>query len=343
MENIKNSLAENLGQPFHNLATGDQAFSLTQVPNLSGKVAVLTGGSEGIGYGCTQTLLSHNISKLFILSQSSEKIDEALSNLEQELGTTARKAVVWKQCDLSDWTRVSDVAGEISNETDRLDILINNAGRGIMTQQFAPTNGIDAHMAANHFGHTVLTSHLLPLLKKTADAGDKVRIVNLASSLHEASPEETAFKDVDELQKNYGPQAQYGRSKLATLLHAKYLARHLTAEHPNILANAVHPGVVDSAQTNVHIHEPYPLLGYGMSVGLKPFRKSALDGCVSAMYAATACEESGLYIAPPKIVEKGSAKANDMDLAEQLMKLTKQVIDEKTHASEKGCPMHAAS
>lgn len=48
-------------------------------------------------------------------------------------------------------------------------------------------------------------------------------------------------------------------------------------------------------------------------------------------------------VAPPKIVEKGSAKANDMDLAEQLMKLTKQVIDEKTHASEKGCPMHAAS
>ncbi|KAM0713520.1 hypothetical protein Q7P37_010482 [Cladosporium fusiforme] len=343
METIQKSLVENLGQPFHNLATGDQAFSLDQVPDLTGKVAVLTGGSEGIGYGCTHTLLSHNISKIFILSKSSDKIDEALANLEQELTANARRAVVWKQCDLSDWQRTAAVADEISNETDRLDILINNAGRGIMTQQFAPTNGIDAHMAANHLGHTVLTSHLLPLLKKTADAGATVRIVNLASSLHESCPEETAFKDIDELQKDYGPEAQYGRSKLATLLHAKYLARHLTAEHPNILANAVHPGIVDTAQTNVHIHEPYPLLGYGMSVGLKPFRKSALDGCVSAMYAATTCNDSGLYIAPPKIVEKGSPKANDMALAEQLMKLTKQIIDEKTHASEKGCPMHAAS
>lgn len=295
MEAVKKSMFENLGQPFHSLATGDQAFSLEQVPDLSGKVAVLTGGSQGIGYGCTHTLLSHKITKLFVLSQSEEKVEDALDGLEKELGATARKAVVWKQCDLSDWHRTSTVAAEISKETDRLDILINNAGRGIMTQQFAPTNGIDAHMAANHFGHTILTAHLLPLLKKTADSGNKVRIVNLASSLHEMAPKETAFRDLDELQKNYGPEAQYGRSKLAVLLHAKYLARHLTSEHRNILANAVHPGVVDSAQTNEHIHEPYPLLGYGMSVGLKPFRKSALDGCVSTMYAATTCPDSGLY------------------------------------------------
>lgn len=295
METIRKSLVENLGQPFHSLASGDQVFTLEQVPDLTGKVGVLTGGSEGIGFGSTHTLLSHKISKLFVLSKSGDKIEDALNAIEEELGASARKAVVWKQCDLSDWQRASDVAGEISNETDRVDILINNAGRGIMTQQFAATNGIDEHMAANHFGHVILTSHLLPLLKKTADAGSKVRIVNLSSSLHESTPKETAFKDVDELQKDYGPEAQYGRSKLAVLLHAKYLARHLTAEHPNILANAVHPGIVDSAQTNVHIHEPYPLLGYGMSVGLKPFRKSQFDGCVSSMYAATACEESGLY------------------------------------------------
>jgi hypothetical protein len=48
-------------------------------------------------------------------------------------------------------------------------------------------------------------------------------------------------------------------------------------------------------------------------------------------------------VAPPKITEEGSPKANDMELAEQLMKLTKEVIDQKTHATQKGCPMHAAS
>ena len=295
MEAIQKTLVENLGQPFHNLATGDQVFTLEQVPDLNGKVGVITGGSEGVGFGSTHTLLSHKISKLFILSKNEEKIDDTLDAIEKELGAAARKAVVWKQCDLSDWQLTSDVAGEISKETYRIDVLINNAGKGIMTQQFAATNGIDEHMAANHFGHVVLTAHLLPLLKKTADSGSIVRIVNLASSLHEAAPEETAFKDIDELQKDYGPQKQYGRSKLATLLHAKYLARHLTSEHPNILANAVHPGIVDSAQTTVHIHEAFPLLGYGMSVGMAPFRKNQFDGCVSSMFAATACQESGLY------------------------------------------------
>jgi hypothetical protein len=62
----------------------------------------------------------------------------------------------------------------------------------------------------------------------------------------------------------------------------------------------VHPGIVDTAQTNTHIHEAYPLLGYGMSVGLKPFRKTQFDGCISSMYAATTCTESGLYSEFPR-------------------------------------------
>lgn len=295
MDTIKKTLAENLGGPFHKLASGDDAFALEQVPDLNGKVAVVTGGSEGIGFGCTHTLLSHNISKIFILTKSEEKMDDGLDALEKDIGRKARDAVVWKQCDLADWEGVVKVATEISKETDRIDILINNAGRGIMTQQFAPKNGIDLHMACNHMGHVVLTSHLLPLIKKTAESGDKVRIVNLASSLHESAPSEVAFASVDELQKDYGPNPQYGRSKLAVLLYAKYLSRHLTSKYPNIVANATHPGVVDTDQTNKLIHEPYPLLGYGMSVGMKPFRKSVFDGCVSTMYAATVCEDSGLY------------------------------------------------
>lgn len=51
------------------------------------------------------------------------------------------------QCDLSDWTQTAKVASEIAEQTDRIDILINNAARGVMTRQLAPTNGIDLHMA----------------------------------------------------------------------------------------------------------------------------------------------------------------------------------------------------
>lgn len=332
-------MAENLGGPAHDLASGDQAFSLDEVPDLSGKVALVTGGSEGIGFGCSHTLIQHNIAKLFILSQREEKIEDAYKAIDEEFGQGTSQKMVWLQCDLSDWEQTAETAKKIKNQTDKLDIVINNAARGIMTQQFAPSNGIDLHMASNHMGHVVLTSHLLPLLKKTAEAGNTVRIVNLASNMHQNAPKETAFASVDELQKDYGPVGQYGRTKLATLLYSKYLARHLTATHPNILANATHPGVVDTAQTNEHVHEPYPILGYGMSLGLKPFRKTQFQGCVSTMYAATACEKSGLYVTPPKIVEEGSPAANDMEMAERLMKLTREVVDEKTGAGKKGCPL----
>jgi NAD(P)-dependent dehydrogenase (short-subunit alcohol dehydrogenase family) len=63
-------------------------------------VALVTGGSEGIGYGCTHTLLSHNISKLFILSLSQEVIDGALNSISEEMGPEAARKVTWVKCDV---------------------------------------------------------------------------------------------------------------------------------------------------------------------------------------------------------------------------------------------------
>ena len=91
------------------------------------------------------------------------------------------------------------------------------------------------------------------------------------------------------------------------------------------------------------ISEPYPVAGYAMSVGMKPFKKDQWQGCVSAMFSATKTEKSGQYICPPAIPEPGNALFQDEDgkLAESLMALTRQVIKEKTYSKsvEKGCPM----
>jgi NAD(P)-dependent dehydrogenase (short-subunit alcohol dehydrogenase family) len=347
MQAVKNTIAENLGNTVlgvntgaHKLAPEDQQFSLEEVPDLSGKVAVVTGGSEGIGYGCTHTLLTHNISKLFILSQREDIATDAIKAIASEMGQEKADRVVWMQCDLADWEQTGKIAFEIADKTDRIDILINNAGRGIMTHQLSKHNGIDLHMATNHMGHVVLTSHLLPLLKKTAEKGDKVRIVQLGSNLHENAPKETMFESIDELNTDYGPQPLYGRTKLATILYAKYLARHLASQYPNILSNATHPGIVETRQSAVHIHEAYPLAGYAMSVGAAPFKKDQFEGCVSTMFAATKTEKSGQYICPPAIVEPGSEKANDEALGERLMDLTLRIVKEKTKSSsaDKGCP-----
>jgi len=301
---------------------------------------VITGGSEGIGYGCSHTLLSKNISKLFILSPNKEVIDGALKAVAEELGQDKADRTTWIQCDLTDWQRVAEVAKEIRDSTDRLDILINNAARGIMTYQLTDYD-IDTHMALNHMGHVILTSHLLPLLKKTASGSSKVRIVNTASNAHQGSPKDTKFESLSDLNQDLGPNGQYGRSKLAAILYSKYLARHLTKEHPNILANAIHPGVVATKMSEKDIHEPFPLAGYVMSVGMQPFKKDQFEGALSTLYASTVTENSGEYICPPAAPEQGSDLANNEELGEQLMKLTRELVTEKTKKDsvDKGCPM----
>ena len=122
-----------------------QQFSLDQVPSLKGKVAVVTGGSEGIGYGCTHTLLANGIEKLFVLSVSKDVVDGAVASIRDEMGEETAGKVTWLHCDLADWKQTKETADKIAGSTDRLDILVNNAGRGIMTYQLTDY-GVDRHV-----------------------------------------------------------------------------------------------------------------------------------------------------------------------------------------------------
>ena len=341
MDTIKSTLAQNLGGVAHNLAGSAQQFSIeNDVPDLSNKVALVTGGSEGIGYATAYTLLKHNIARVFIISLREDVQSQAEESVRKHLGDTFADRLTFFQCDLSDLPAVAQLAKQVSSQTDRLDILSLNAGRGIMTYQTTDYM-IDRHMALNHIGHVTLTSHLLPLLKSTASPTNKVRIQIQSSNAHQGSPKDTKFATIDELQQDLGPNGQYGRSKLANLLYARYLAAHLTKAHPNILANATHPGVVETKMSTEDIHEPYPKLGYAMDIGLKPFKKDIWEGCVSTVFAATAIEESGKYVCPPATFEAGSALANDAELGEQLMRLTREIVKEKfgSQSVDKGCPL----
>ena len=146
MDSLKQTIAQNFaGDPSHKLVGEDQQFALTDTPDLSGKVAVITGGSQGIGYGCSHTFLSHNIAKLFILSGSEDVAEKAIDAIKEEMGEEAAKKVTWLQIDLGDWHAVPKVAEQITKNTDRLDILVNNAARGIMTAQ-KTAYGVDRHV-----------------------------------------------------------------------------------------------------------------------------------------------------------------------------------------------------
>jgi NAD(P)-dependent dehydrogenase (short-subunit alcohol dehydrogenase family) len=112
-------------------------------------------------------------------------------------------------------------------------------------------------MAVNHIGHVILTSHLLPLMKRTAGQGNVVRISNQSSNQHSTAPGDTTFTSLDEINKDVGPNAQYGRSKLAAILWARYFDRNVTKNgHPNVLMNATAPGIVSTKQSRKDIFEP---------------------------------------------------------------------------------------
>ncbi|KAK6383781.1 hypothetical protein LTS17_003073 [Exophiala oligosperma] len=344
MDAIRSTIAENMGGIAHELADPKDQFDIDKdVPDQSGKVALITGGSEGIGYATAYTLLKANISKVFIVSMSEDVIDEAVDKVKTNLGSEYSSKITWIQCDMSDVVAVARLAKQIRDQTDRLDVLCLNAARGIMTYQLTDS-GIDRHMAINHIAHVALTSHLLPLLKQTArgkDGDNLVRIQIQASNAHQAAPEDTKFASLDELNTDLGPQAQYGRSKLAGILYARYLDAHLHKENPNILVNATHPGFVETKMSVDDIHEPYPTAGYAMSAAMKPIKKDIWMGCVSTVYAATATTKSGEYVCPPAIAEPGTELAQDAELGEQLMKLTREIVREKFggESVEKGCPL----
>ncbi|KAI1347373.1 oxidoreductase bli-4 [Xylaria sp. FL0043] len=327
MDTIRNTLGENFGGPAQKLAT--HQFDLADVPDLAGKVAVVTGGSEGIGYGITYTLLKHNIDKVYILSTFEEVVKGAKKAIATELGQAAADKTEWFQCDLSDWKKTQQVAEQIRKDAGRLDILVNNAARGIMIYQLTDY-GVDRHMAVNHMGHVILTSRLLPLMKETAAKGNTVRIVNQASNVHQSTPKDTKFESLEELNQDLGPNTQYGRSKLANILYSRAFKKHVTeAGHPNILMNSTHPGFVSTKMSKEDIFEPFPLGGYGMAVGMEPFKKTQFDGAKSALFAATVTDKSGQYICAPAVPEPGSELAQDDALADSLMKLTRQVIMDK--------------
>ena len=148
METVKNTLAENFGGSAHTLAPESQQFSLEQVPSLKGKVAVVTGGSEGIGFGCTHTLLAHGIDKVFVVSVSADVADGAVAAIREELGQEVANKITWLECDISDFQKTEETAEKIAHDTDRLDILINNAGRGIMSYELTDY-GVDRHVRSS--------------------------------------------------------------------------------------------------------------------------------------------------------------------------------------------------
>jgi len=188
--------------------------------DVSGKVALVTGGSRGIGEMIAEGFVANGV-KTYISSRKAEACNATAARLSEQGECISIPA------DLSTAEGISTLVGEVRNREKRLDILVNNAGAtwGAKIEEF-PEAGWDKVMDINLKSPFFLTQALLPLLEKAATPEDPARIIMVGS--------------IDGLGVNRLPTFSYGPSKAAVHHLTRTLASHLADR--NITTNAIAPG-----------------------------------------------------------------------------------------------------
>jgi NAD(P)-dependent dehydrogenase (short-subunit alcohol dehydrogenase family) len=190
--------------------------------SIEGKVALVTGGSRGIGEMIAAGFLA-NGAKVYISSRKADVCDATAARLVE----TYDGECISIPGDLSNIAGIDAVVGEIASRESQLDILVNNAGAswGAPLGEF-PENGWDKVMDTNVKGIFFLTQALLPQLKASASHEDPARIINIGS--------------VDGIKTPAFDNFSYGASKAAVHHLTRQMAAHLVKEH--IIVNAIAPG-----------------------------------------------------------------------------------------------------
>ncbi|HUH69584.1 MAG TPA: SDR family oxidoreductase [Mycobacterium sp.] len=264
------------------------------VPDLSGKLVIITGANSGLGFGLTRRLSAAGADVVMAI-RNRAKGEAAI----EEIRTTVPDAkLTIKSLDLSSLAAVAALGEQLNAEGRPIDILINNAGVMTPPERDTTADGFELQFGSNHLGHFALTAHLLPLLRAAKGA----RVVSLSSL---AARRGQIHFDDPQFEKSYAAMAAYGQSKLAVLMFARELDRRSREAGWGIISNAAHPGLT---KTNLQIAGPShgretPALMerlYQASWRWTPFLWQEIDdGILPALYAAAAPQaEGGAFYGP---------------------------------------------
>ncbi|KAH7557664.1 hypothetical protein JRO89_XS11G0198400 [Xanthoceras sorbifolium] len=287
------------------------AEEVTQGIDGTGLTAIVTGGSSGIGIETTRVLSLRGVHVIMVVRNVAAGSDTKEAILKK---IPAAKIDVM-ELDLSSMASVRKFASDFIARGLPLNILINNAG--IMGTPFTLSkDNIELQFATNHLGHFLLTSLLLDTIKKTTrESGKEGRIVNVSSVGYQlAYPEGIRFNKIND-PSGYNSFRAYGQSKLANILHANELAKHLKENKVNITANSLHPG---SIVTNINRHNII-LNGLVRTIGRFSF-KSIHQGAATTCYVALHPQVQGVtgeYFDDCNI-SKPNAQATDAEMAKKL-------------------------
>ena len=300
----------------------------TDIPDLSGKVIIVTGGSSGLGKESAHQLSKHNPAKIYISARTASRADSAIREIEASVPAIKGK-LHHLELDLSSFASIKAAAETFQRENDRLDILMNNAGL-MASPPGLTTDGYEIQFGANYMGPALLTKLLLPLLQKTASSesssssNSDVRVINLSSELYkQAPPEGVLISKVRTPMNEISSLARYGQSKLADYYHTRSLA----VQYPNIKFVAIHPGVVNTGIFD-DFRKRRPWLGAGIAVIGNVFLTNVKQGARAQLWAATtvkdkkAVRSGGFY--NPKLVEYKDKKLDDGKLCRELEEWTEK-------------------
>jgi NAD(P)-dependent dehydrogenase (short-subunit alcohol dehydrogenase family) len=298
------------------LMSANSKWTAADVPDQTGRVAIVTGSNTGLGYDTAQALAAHG-AKVVLAVRDTDKGKAAAARI---VGTSPRADVAVQPLDLGSLQSIRTSAEELKAAYPRIDLLINNAGVMYPSPRQATKDGFELQFGTNHLGHFALTGLLLENLLPV----DGSRVVTVSSVGHRI----IAKIHFDDLQweRSYNRVAAYGQSKLANLMFTYELQRRLGRHNEPTVAVAAHPGLSD---TELARHMPAVLVPV---VGL--MSQSPAMGALPTLRAATdPAVQGGQYYGPdgigesrghPKVV-KSSAQSHDQDIQGRLWTVSEEL------------------
>lgn len=273
-----------------------QRWTTSDMPDLHGKRAVVTGANSGLGLETTRALAARG-AHVILACRSRAKTEAAIAALREGSPELDPAKLEFRELDLASLDSIARFAADRLAEQAGLDLLINNAG--VMALPYRETaDGFEMQIGTNHLGHFALTGRLLPLLLASPSA----RVVTVSSLTHEIG-----HIDLDDLhgKRRYRKWRAYGQSKLANLLFTYELQRKLAAKQARAIALASHPGYASTNLQTVGAEmSGSRVVRSMMTLGNRMMAQSAAMGALPSLYAATAEHlRGGEFIGPSGLMQ----------------------------------------
>ncbi|KAJ5180096.1 Short-chain dehydrogenase/reductase SDR [Penicillium capsulatum] len=301
------------------------------IPNLQGKVILVTGGNVGLGKETILQLAQHGPARIYLAARTESKARDAIESIQTQLSSPVDIRFI--PLDLCSFKSIRAAAAQFQTDSDQLDTLILNAGT--MGNPAGKTeDGFEIQLGTNHVGHFLLTKLLLPTLQKTVARAEAkgttpdVRIVSLASAGHAVSP--VSFEELTSTPSllEMSTWHRYGASKAANIFFAAELARR----YPEILSVSVHPGAVNSDLYS-HAKATGTAMKHSLNAVSRLFFRDLTSGALNTLWAASTARTNlvnGAYYTPVGYRSGGTAFVQDAEVARKLWDWTEAQISERS-------------